>query len=260
MKAEHRHELKTNELAEWLANLPKWAEENMRMIIYLTVIAILVLGTWMWKTYQKNVVSVNEKLRFSQLLSEFYQNRRVTLEQQSQGIDLSYTLLQTANRLQDFAETAGKPDMAAMALIKFADAQRMELHYRMGSVDNQTVSSQIAKAKTAYEEAVEKASDNPSLRAIATFGLGLCEEELGNFDKAKEIYQQIVADPAFDATIAADSARHRLKIMDDYKQMVVFKAPEAMPVPVTEPDVFFPMIDVNSVEIIPAAVNSALEQ
>jgi hypothetical protein len=48
--------------------------------------------------------------------------------------------------------------------------------------------------------------------------------------------------------------------MDDYKQMVVFKAPEAMPVPVTEPDVFFPMIDVNSLEIIPAAVNSALEQ
>lgn len=260
MKAKHRHELKTNELAEWLANLPKWAKENMRMIIYLTVIAILVLGIWMWKTYQKNVVSVNEKLQFSQLLNEFYQNRRATLEQQSQGIDVSYILLQTANKLRDFAETTGKPDIAAMALIKFADAQRIELHYRMGSVDNQTVSSQIAKAKTAYEEAVEKASDNPSLRAMATFGLGLCEEELKNFDKAKEIYQQIVADPAFGPTITAASARHRLKIMDDYKQLVAFKAPEAMPVPVTGPDVFLPIFDVNSLEIIPAAVNSVVEQ
>ena len=33
MKAEHRHELKTNELVEWLTNLPQWANENLTTII-----------------------------------------------------------------------------------------------------------------------------------------------------------------------------------------------------------------------------------
>ncbi len=28
MKSDHRHELKTNELAEWLSNLPQWAKKN----------------------------------------------------------------------------------------------------------------------------------------------------------------------------------------------------------------------------------------
>jgi len=45
MKAEHRHELKTNELAEWIANLPQWARDNGRMVIYLSVVAVLVIGS-----------------------------------------------------------------------------------------------------------------------------------------------------------------------------------------------------------------------
>ncbi len=33
MKSEHRHELKTNELAEWIANFPTWAKENAKVLI-----------------------------------------------------------------------------------------------------------------------------------------------------------------------------------------------------------------------------------
>ena len=33
MKSDHRHELKTNELAEWLGNLPEWTKENFVTII-----------------------------------------------------------------------------------------------------------------------------------------------------------------------------------------------------------------------------------
>ena len=33
MKSDHRHELKTNELAEWLGNLPQWTKENLVTII-----------------------------------------------------------------------------------------------------------------------------------------------------------------------------------------------------------------------------------
>ena len=55
MKSEHRHELKTNELAEWIGNLPQWARENRRMIIYVSVVAVLVIGSASWYWYNKNV-------------------------------------------------------------------------------------------------------------------------------------------------------------------------------------------------------------
>jgi tetratricopeptide (TPR) repeat protein len=260
MKAKHRHELKTNELAEWLANLPKWAKENLRMIIYLSVVAVLVFTVWIWKVYQKNIVSANERLRFSRLLGEFSQNRISTLQQQREGFDASYMLIQTADKLRNFARDTEQPDMAALAFIKSAEALRTELHYRMGSVDNQTVGSQIAKAKAAYESAIEKSQNNPSLWGLATLGLGLCEEEIRNFDKAREIYQQIAEDPAFAATTAAASARYRLKIMNDYKQMVAFKALQPTTPSAPEPDIMLPESDTNMVTPLPSLINLPAEE
>jgi tetratricopeptide (TPR) repeat protein len=259
MKAEHRHELKTNELAEWLANLPQWAKENLRMIIYFAVVIAAVIVVWRWRDYQKDVVSVNQK-QLSGLLRELEQNRYMIIRQQAQGIDTSYTLLQTANRLQNFAGRTHNSDMAAMALIKSAEALRSELHYRMGQVDNAAFSSQIAKARTAYENAIKRAQNNPSLRAEATFGLGLCAEEIKNFTEAREIYRQIKQDPNFAPTIAAASAKYRLEVMDEYKQRAVFTAPQVAPQPALQPDILQPGIGLESLTPLPSAVNVPAEE
>lgn len=229
MKSEHRHELKTNELAEWLGNLPKWAQENLRMIIYFTVVIIAVVAAWIWKDYQKNVVSVNQRLQLSGLFGELAQNRYSIIQQQAQGLDMSYTLLQTVNKLRNFATKSRDADMSALALIKSADALRSELHYRMGQIDNHAFSEQIDKARSAYEQAIEKTQNNPSLRGIATMGLGLCEEDIRNFTKAEGIYRRILQDPNFAPTTAAASANYRLEVMGEYKQMALFTAPQIAP-------------------------------
>jgi hypothetical protein len=78
--------------------------------------------------------------------------------------------------------------------------------------------------------AVEKASDNPSLMAVAQFGIALCEEELGNFDEAKQIYARIAADDAFQGTATVTQAKLRFETMDDYRKNVVF-APKPKPKP-----------------------------
>ena len=61
MKSEHRHELKTNELAEWLNNFPQWAKQNYRTIIYVTVVVVAIIAAYFWKNYQKNVVAVRKQ-------------------------------------------------------------------------------------------------------------------------------------------------------------------------------------------------------
>ena len=255
MKSEHRHELKTNELAEWLGNLPQWTKENLTTI--LVVVAVVVVGATFlfWRTYNKNVVQVRGHLEFSNLLDQLSASKMQVLNAQSQGQDLSALLLQPANSLGSFAQSTSNNRMAALALIKQAEALRTELHYRSGIISDQDLTNQINEAKVAYAGAVEKSSANASLKATAEYGLGLCEEELSNFQEAQQIYQSIVANAGYEGTVANAAARHRLDTMEDYRQKVVFK-PAPAPVPVQLPAAATqPTIQLQPVDItVPAEV------
>jgi len=238
MKSEHRHELKTNELAEWLQNLPQWARKNLTTIIYVSVVAVLVIVYSFWHYYQKNSASVKKQLELTRLIRQLPYNKRQILQAQSQGVDISYALIQTADSLQATAQNIKDPLVAASALIKRADALRTELHYRLGTVSKEDAAAQINRAKAAYSEAIElvaakraaagKAASNQSLAATARFGLGLCEEEIGNFAQAQQIYHSLATDPDLEYTTAAAQAKIRLDsipIYREYQQKVVFKTP-----------------------------------
>ncbi|MFC1737422.1 hypothetical protein ACFL1G_00030 [Planctomycetota bacterium] len=90
-----------------------------------------------------------------------------------------------------------------MALIKRAQLLRSELNYRLGSAGQKEITDQISRAKAAYTIAIEKCTKMPSFKATAIFGLGLCEEEIGNFSEARKIYEDIVANEEFEGTTAA---------------------------------------------------------
>lgn len=223
MKPEHRHELKTNELAEWIMNFPQWAKENARTIIYVSVVVALVAGTWFWKVYEKRIVATREQLEFTNLIAGLSQGKIRILQAQSQGIDTSYMLIQASDNLQKIAQNAKDEQMAAITLIKRAETLRTELHYRFGNISAKDFTAQINRAKDSYTEAIEKSSTNPSLRATAELGLGLCEEELGNFEQAQQIYGEIAANADFEGTVAAVEAKQRLQTMADYQQKVVLR-------------------------------------
>ena len=236
MKSSHRHELKTNELAEWLGNLPQWAKENRITIIGALVLIVVAGGLYFWQVYAKNVASVRKHHRFTNLINQLSLSKVQVLQAHSQGRDLSFLLFQPAENLKTFAQNANDGQMAALALIKRAEALRAELHYRLETVAKQDLVAQINRAKLSYTEAIQKAPSNPSLIAAATFGLGLCEEELGNFEQATQIYRNITTSPNFEGTVAKTAAEHRLETMADYKGKVVFKPSPKPKLPVP-PDV-----------------------
>jgi tetratricopeptide (TPR) repeat protein len=262
MKAKHRHELKTNELAEWLMNFPQWAKENLTTIIYVSVLIAVVAGIYIWRTYSKNVLSVQKQLKFTGLLARLSQSKAEILRARAQGVDASYILLRPANNLKTFAQNTKDDIIAALALIEHAKALRAELHYRQGTVRERELTIQINQAKQSYNEALSRLTrhgarkaTNPSLMAIATFGLGLCEEELGNFDQARQIYRDLVANPDFDATTAAAQAKLRLETMADYQEKLVFKAPpKPMPAKSIQPQIQLKPTDINLVPQIPQIV------
>ncbi|MHC4324855.1 MAG: tetratricopeptide repeat protein [Planctomycetota bacterium] len=233
MKSDHRHELKTNELAEWLSNLPQWTKENLISIIIAVVIVAAAGAIYGWRHYSKNVLQVQEQAEFTSLLNQISSGKMQILQgQQSQGRDWSFVLLQPANNLQTFAQNTRNKQMAALALIKRAEALRAELHY--GNVEEQYLTNQTNLAKASYAEALDKNPANPSLAAAATFGMGLCEEELGNFEQARQIYQDVAGNTDFENTIATIRAKRRLKIMADYQQEIVFKPAPKPPAPTVQ--------------------------
>jgi len=244
MKADHRHELKTNELAEWLGNLPQWTKENLTTIIVISAVIVTAAIFYIHRSYSKRVVAA-EQLEFTNLLNQLSGSKTQILRAQALGRDLSFMLLQPANNLRTFAQTANNDRMAALALIKQAEALRTELHYRPGTVSKQDLTAQINQAKASYADAIEKSSFNPSLTAKAKFGLGLCEEELGNFAGAEQIYRDIAANPNFEGTVSAVQVKRRLDTMTDYKQKVVFKPSPQKPTPAELPQ---PMIQIKPAE------------
>lgn len=252
MKSEHRHELKTNELAEWLTNLPQWTKQNFKTILYVSVVIVLVVGVYFWNRYQKKVITVQNQLNLTGLIAQAPQTKARIIQAQNKEIDISDILLQNAGRFGEIAQETKNDQMAALALIKQAQLLRTNLHYRFGDVDKIDFTSQINRAKTRYTQAIEKDQANRSLTAMAKFGLGLCEEELGNFDQAKQIYNDIVSDSAFDGTVSKVQAKQRLETIGLFQQKIVFKtSPEttsqsqAQPAPVesTQPQVETPKTD-----------------
>lgn len=249
MRPQERHELKTNELAEWLFNLPQKIQENLRTIVLAAcgVVLVIVLALWYW--YYKDVESVRKQIEFTGLVSQVSQDKIQIVQAQGREADSSYILITTADNLQAAAQNAGNSQAAALALIKRAEALRAELHYRPGIAEQQDTTAQTDKAKTAYTQALVKAAGNPSLMAAAKFGLGLCEEDLGNFEQAKKIYGEIAADPKLEGTVAVAQAKERLDMMAEYQQKIEFKpAPRPPVAEVKQPasQIRPPATDVNS--------------
>jgi predicted negative regulator of RcsB-dependent stress response len=232
MKSEHRHELKTNELAEWLGNLPEWFRENLITLIVLVIAIAIFAGFLAWRFHSRNVQS-GEHIQFTNMLDSITGIKAQIIRQQSN--DMSYLLLTQAKELQNFAAAAQNDNISAFAYVKGADSIRSELHYSLDTVSKDYLTDQINKAKSIYTQAVEKYPSNKTIKGLATFGLGLCAEELGNFDEARNVYSGIVENTDFAGTILVNKANLRLNTIDSYEKPIVFQSQPSAPLP--EPNV-----------------------
>jgi len=243
MKSEHRHELKTNELAEWLSNLPQWTKQNLITIICVSALVVVLAGVYLWRSYNKNILQVRERTEFTNLINQVSGAKIQIVQASAQGRDLAFMLIQLAKNLDTFAQNTKNNRMAAMALVKRAQALRAELHY--GTVEQQYIEEQTEKAQDSYTVALERSRTNPVLAAAAEFGLGLCAEELGNFEEARDIYGKIVANPDYEGIVTVAQAQRRLKTMADYEQKIAF-VPDPNPEPVAASQ---PSIDITPAEV-----------
>ncbi len=223
MKAQHRHELKKNELADVLGHLPEWASRNRNSIIIVTAAIVVAVGIYVWKVDIHDAGIIQERITLTNAIDQVNQKKAEAAAGLSQGADKSFALIPPADDLATLAEAESKPNMAAFALIKRGEAIRSELQFRMDNVTSDILQTQIGLARAAYEKALERQPTLTTLIGAAKLGLGLCAEELGDFAQAKQLYQEIVDDPTLEGVPARTSAQQRLGMMDDFKQALTFK-------------------------------------
>jgi tetratricopeptide (TPR) repeat protein len=144
------------------------------------------------------------------------------------------SFLVTANNLAEQAKKAPTKDLAALALIKQGQALRTDLLYRKEIIAEDAAASQIKQAQEAYQQAFDKAA-LPTLKAMAQFGLGICSEELGQLEQAREIYQKIANDTSYAGTSLPTAAKDRIEKMADNNTKYTFvekpKPPTVMELP-----------------------------
>ncbi|MBN2511419.1 MAG: hypothetical protein JXB18_00640 [Sedimentisphaerales bacterium] len=239
MDSKERHELMTNELAEWIAKLPGLIKEYRNQIIG---IGLIIVGLISWPILNRWRAESDTKIQaeVSSVLEQLEMSKLSILRQQQEAAttDVVSTLLVTANNLEKEADKAPNDDLAAIALIKRGQALRTDLHYRKEWIAEDVISTQIKQAQESYEKALSKAK-LPVIKAMALFGKGLCSEELGQLDQARDLYQKIVSETAFAGTPVAVLAQERINKMADNNAKYTF-----VDKPIEQPAAIQPQVQV----------------
>jgi len=228
MKSEHRHDLKTNELADWVEHFPQWLKKNQKNLLYAVLVVCVALVLFVFFAQQKGNARKADEV-FSDLIEEYNYSKMLLLQGYASNEDLPVM----SNVKSNFAAYANSKNIgqAGLALIKLGDISRMEIHYRAGVVSTEYLYGQIDKAKENYNAAIEKLTSKGQEKATAEYGvlyaaaqlgLGMCEEELGNLDGAKKIYETLVAKKELDFAPAYADAEQRLVLNDYLRTRVKF--------------------------------------
>lgn len=222
--SQKKHELLQNELVDAIeTNYDKIKPHMSKIVLVSTAIVLGVLAIVLWNYTQ-----------------------RMTAE--NQWADFLYsTQLAEIRGMEDVAKTF--PDTAAgqYALIRVADYD-----YNRGAANivsnRDDFTDKVKKAIERYDALASRAKVDPFVKRRAVFGLGHSYESLGEFEKARQNYQQLIdSAPDDPITILARKGIKRLDadgVVGIYEKFSQWQppavAPEANPLVPKQPNISFP--------------------
>ena len=147
MKAERRHELATNELADWIMHFPEWFEENRTTVIVGAIVVAGLIAYTVFFYSRQGQAWDKKQAQTTALLEQLQWQKQTVLRGKIQGLGVSDIFLNTAGNLQAAAAEAENPLLSALAMIKRAQALRVELHYRPKVAESDIQKYQLEQAR-----------------------------------------------------------------------------------------------------------------
>ncbi|HPS54258.1 MAG TPA: hypothetical protein PLP05_01540, partial [Sedimentisphaerales bacterium] len=84
MDAEHRHELKKNDLVNLIKTFPLLVEKNWKVLIYIAIVIVVVFASYLYHNRKVDVVS-EKKLAFTQLATALPQMKSRIVQARGQN-------------------------------------------------------------------------------------------------------------------------------------------------------------------------------
>ncbi|MFA5291545.1 MAG: hypothetical protein WC496_00770 [Phycisphaerae bacterium] len=222
MKSERRHELATNELADWIANFPQWYKENLTTIVVGAIVVVALIAYTIFFYHRETRVLDQKESQTTAMLDQLRWQKQTILQGKQQGLGVSDIFLNTASGLENAAAEVQNDVLSALAMIKRAEALRTELHYRLQVAEPDVQKYQIGQAMKIYEEALVKAKADATVSAMAEYGIALCLEDMGEFAGARGLYSKIAQAPEYKGTLYSARAQLRADTLSDNEGKVVF--------------------------------------
>jgi tetratricopeptide (TPR) repeat protein len=190
MKAEHRKELETNTLADHIGQFVQNLKQgpSRSALVWGTAIAVLILLIVAYRWIASNAASNDSGrwLRFDQITS------REDLE----------------TFLKDNAET----EQGRLARFELARLDLVEGLGNLGSLNRADAVKKVQRAADIYEKLSSESGNTPQLTREALLNAAKARESLGEYDKAKQLYQRLARD--FPQSLAGKSAAEQAKALD----------------------------------------------
>ena len=179
MKTKRRHDLQTNELADWIGTKIEAAKPYSQYILGGVVAIALVIGLFVMTTSQQR------------------EKKEEAWNQYFKAID--------ARSPDDLAKVALSHPNTVAAQWASQAAGNIYLNEGIGLLtsDRETAVETLEKAKKSFETILKASNLKPLLRQRAEFGVAQVYESLGEIEEAKKYYKQV-------AEATGDSAYGRL--------------------------------------------------
>jgi predicted negative regulator of RcsB-dependent stress response len=216
MDAKERHELKDNDLAEFLENFGAfWDKHGTKITMVILAFVVVWFGTRYYSSTQAN-------------------------RQENAWADLASTSTPQGYR-ERAKENAGYAGVSNLALLRGAEAyhtQAVKLGLEEVDPESGLMSAEdsLDNAEAMYKQVLESDAD-PVFRANAAVGLANVAETSNDFEAA-DVYWTQADSIAKDANLNAISAQAqvRLSLLDELAKPIIFADPLESPAPALETD------------------------
>lgn len=209
MDAEHRHELKENDLAEFITHFGQWWAQHGNKLLVALLLVVTVWGGKYWFDDRSQKKKEAAWLDLAQTTSPdgyrsvamSYQNPAVRALAYLRGADLLLTKAAVGPDNKPNGETAAEP------------AQ---------TVDDTDAAAALESAELMYQAVLDDAGAHRAYKLNAHLGLAAIAEGRSQWDQARDLYNAVIEQSGAGYATIREQAQMRIAMLERLKRPVVF--------------------------------------
>ena len=239
MKSQERHKLKTNELAQFIGEIPEKFKKHGSLITTIALVVLIALvGGIIARRYLAQGKQQQRDQLFQQMLAadslqlDALRRAQMGAEVASDPANaiLPYDATSITLTLSNIARDAQNNPVGLTAGLLQAELSLSQLYFSDQNITDDEKNQILQSAEILFQQSLQEYPNIPYAVGAAKIGLATIFEEQGQWDQARTQFEEIIAlqDDLLIGTIYPKLAQRRLTLIDTVSTPITF--PEIKPV------------------------------